>query len=485
MANDTKSTLISGVFYTALAKYSSVLVSLVVSGILARLLPPHDFGVMAIAMVVIAFFSIFSDMGIAPAIVQNKELDNQDYHQIFSFTFWLGLSLAVLFFIFSPLIASFYKSTELINICRLLAINLFFASINIVPNGLLFKEKRFKFLGMRTLVVQLLSGAIGVTAAFMGAGVYALIINPIFSAIALFIINYYQNPLRFHFKFKLASIQKIYNYSVYQFLFNIINYFSRNIDKLLIGKYMGMTPLGYYDKSYRLMMLPLDNITNVVSPVMHPVFSDLQNDLRALAQSYLKVLRVFAFLGFPLSVYLFFNAKELILIIFGDRWMPSVPIFEILALSVGFQVILSSSGAIFQASNSTIGLFISGVLSTILNVLAIVCGIFVFKSLEAVAIGITITFIINFFQCYIILFRFTLKARFLTFLSILVSPLLLTLLLGIVLSGVYFITKDLPLIVSLIIKTTATFIVSGCYIQIAGVYNIKELIHNVLKKYGK
>lgn len=485
MANDTKSTLISGVFYTALAKYSSVIVSLVVSGILARLLPPHDFGIIAIAMVIIAFFSIFSDLGIAPAIVQNKELDNHDYHQIFSFTFWLGLGLSVLFFLASPLIASFYKSAELTNICRLLAVNLFFASVNIVPNGLLFKEKRFKFLGMRTLVVQVLSGIAGVAAALMGAGVYALIINPIFSAIALFAINYYQNPLHFYFRFKMDSIRKIFDYSVYQFLFNIINYFSRNVDKLLIGKYLGMTPLGYYDKSYRLMMLPLDNITNVVSPVMHPVFSDLQNDLRALTQSYLKVLRVFAFLGFPLSIYLFFCAKELILLIFGAQWMPSVPIFETLALSVGFQVILSSSGAIFQASNSTIGLFISGLLSTILNVLAIVVGIFVFKSIEAVAIGITITFMINFFQCYIILFHFTLKERFSLFMQILISPLFLTLILGLVVGGLYFITKDLPLMVSLIIKTLATFIVFGCYIQIAGVYNIKELIHNVLKKYGK
>src|SRR5699024_4389501 len=105
----------------------------------------------------------------------------------------------------------------------------------------------------------------------------------------------------------IPSIRKIFKFSAYQFIFNIINYFSRNLDKLLIGKYMGMSPLGYYEKSYRLMMLPLQNITHVITPVMHPIFSDYQHDLNHLAGAYEKIIRLLAFIGLPLSVFLWFS----------------------------------------------------------------------------------------------------------------------------------------------------------------------------------
>ena len=101
------------------------------------------------------------------------------------------------------------------------------------------------------------------------------------------------------------------------------------------------------------MMLPLQNITHVISPVMHPIFADFQNDLSRLSDSYNKVVRFLAFIGFPLSVLLWFCSREIILIIFGEQWMPSVPVFQILSISVGIQVILSTSGSIFQAANDT------------------------------------------------------------------------------------------------------------------------------------
>lgn len=116
------------------------------------------------------------------------------------------------------------------------------------------------------------------------------------------------------------------------------------------------------------MMLPLQNIAYVISPVMHPIFSEMQHDLKQLGASYLKVVRLLAFIGLPLSAVLFFTAQELVLIIFGDQWEPSVPVFRILALSVGIQIVMSTSGSIFQAANATRMLFICGLFSATLNV---------------------------------------------------------------------------------------------------------------------
>ena len=139
---------------------------------------------------------------------------------------------------------------------------------------------------MRWLSVQVVGGAAAFSAAYAGTGIYALTINPVFSSLMLFVINYRQNPLSVHLKPGKAAVGKVFSFSAYQFSFQLLNYFSRNLDKLLMGRYMSLSQLGYYDKSYRLMMLPLQNIAYVVSPVMHPIFSEMQNDLRKLADSY-------------------------------------------------------------------------------------------------------------------------------------------------------------------------------------------------------
>ena len=276
MAGNLKSQLFSGVFYTALAKYSGVVISLVVAGVLARLLSPDEFGIVAIATVIIAFFNLFTDMGVSPAIVQHKTLTREELSDIFSFTVWTGIGISVLFFAASWLIADYYNSDILRTLCQLLSVNLFFASATIVPGALFYRNKEFKFIAVRSFVIQISAGAAAVTAALCGAGLYALIINPIVSSILIFAISYQRYPQRLRLTLGLTVLRKIFSYSAYQFLFNVINYFSRNLDKLLIGKYMGMSDLGYYEKSYRLMMLPLQNITQVITPVMHPIFSDFQ-----------------------------------------------------------------------------------------------------------------------------------------------------------------------------------------------------------------
>ena len=421
MANNIKHQLFSGVFYTALAKYSGIIISLVVAGILARLLSPDDFGVVAIATVIIAFFNLFTDMGISPAIVQHKSLTKEELSDIFSFTVWTGIGISILFFAASWLIAG---------------------------------------------------GAGAITAALCGAGLYALIINPILSSILIFVISYQRYPQRLRFTSGLKVLRKIFSYSAYQFLFNVINYFSRNLDKLLIGKYMSMSALGYYEKSYRLMMLPLQNITQVITPVMHPIFSDFQNDKEKLATSYERIVRFLSFIGLPLSVLLFFTAEEVTLIIFGDQWLPSVPVFRILALSVGIQIILSSSGSIFQAAGDTRSLFICGLFSSVLNVTGMLAGIFYFGTLTAVATCIVITFTINFVQCYWMMYRVTFQRNAWIFIRQLLSPLLVSLLITAFLTPVYYMMENMNIFATLIAKSFVSFIIFGTYMQVTHTYDI-------------
>lgn len=482
MANNIKGQLFSGIFYTALAKYSGVAISLLVAGVLARLLSPDDFGVVAIASVIIAFFNLFTDMGVSPAIVQHKSLTKEELSDIFSFTLWTGIGISVLFFAASWLIADYYESDILRTLCQLLSVNLFFASATIVPGALFYRNKEFKFIAVRSFVIQVAGGAAAVTAALCGAGLYALIINPILSSILIFAISYQRYPQRLRFTLGITVLRKIFSYSAYQFLFNVINYFSRNLDKLLIGKYMSMSDLGYYEKSYRLMMLPLQNITQVITPVMHPIFSDFQNDKGKLISSYERIVRFLSFIGLPLSVLLFFTAEEVTLIIFGDQWMPSVPVFRILALSVGIQIILSSSGSIFQAASDTRSLFVCGVFSSTLNVVGMLLGIFYFGTLTAIAACIVVTFTVNFAQCYWQMYRVTFRRSAWPFIRQLISPLTVSGLMTLFLVPMQYALTGMNIFVTVIIKSIVSFIIFGTYIQMTCEYDIIGKARSLIKK---
>lgn len=482
MANNIKSQLFSGVFYTALAKYSGVVISLVVAGILARLLSPDDFGIVAVATVIIAFFNLLTDMGVSPAIVQHKSLTKDDLSDIFSFTIWTGIGISILFFASSWIIADYYQSDTLRILCQLLSVNLFFASATIVPGAMFYRNKEFKFIAIRSFVIQISAGAAAVTAALCGAGLYALIINPIVSSVLIFVISFQRYPQRLRFTLGLRVLRKIFSYSAYQFLFNVINYFSRNLDKLLIGKYMSMSDLGYYEKSYRLMMLPLQNITQVITPVMHPIFSDFQNDKGKLLSSYERIVRFLAFIGLPLSVLLFFTAEEVTLIIFGDQWMPSVPVFRILSLSVGIQIILSSSGSIFQAAGDTRSLFVCGVFSSAFNVAGILLGIFHFGTLTAVASCIVVTFTINFIQCYWQMYRVTFRQSAWPFIRQLISPLVISILIALVLIPMQYALEGMNIFVTIIAKGIVSFIIFGIYIQMTHEYDMISKVRSLRKK---
>ncbi len=473
-----KQQILSGVFYTAIAKYSSILISLLVTAVLARLLSPDEFGIVAVATVIINFFGIFTNIGFSSAIIQNKELTQEDLNNIYTFTLWLGGALSGLFFLSSWSIADYYHNEQLTVICQLLAVSLFFSSAAIVPNTLFFKDKKFKFIAYRTFFIQVVTGLLAVAAALAGAGLYTLTIQPIFSSLLIYIVSLQKYPHRLRFTSGVESVKKIWSYSMYQFLFNLVNYFTRNLDKLLIGKYMGMNPLGYYEKSYRLMMLPLQNITFVITPVIHPVLSEYQNDMQQLSHAHERIVRLLSFIGYPLGLFLYFCAEEWVLLFFGTQWYPSIPIFRILSLTVGIQLLLSTSGSFYQAGNDTRSMFICGLFSSTTGIAGTLVGIFYFGSLEATAWCILVSFFLSFVQCYWQLYHRMFHKKLRHFFHIQLSPLVLSCIIGCALYAVTRYIKCGNIIALLTVKTIVSGILWILYIQYIQKYNIFAKVKN-------
>lgn len=395
-----KKELTKGVFWIALAKYSGIFVSLGITAILARHVSPAAFGTMAIASVIMAFLDIFSDMGLGVAIVQFKDLTKNQINSLFTVSVALAIVLTAILFGSSSLIAEFYKDPTLTNIIRWLCICLFFKALNIIPNGMMLKNKKFKAIAIRTLCFQVISGGAACWMAFSGWGIYALLISPIVSAIGVFGYNFYNYPQRPVLPIDLDAVKRVWSYSMYQFLFSIINYFSRNADSLIIGKSFSMKELGYYDKSYRLMQLPLQNITFVITPVLHPILSSLQDNKEELSAKNIHLTRILSQISFPLGIILFFCASPIIMIIFGKNWIPAIPVFQILAISVPLQVMTSTSGSIFQAAGQTKHLFYCGLQSSICTVGAFIIAAVLFRTIESMAWAWVISSTINFIFVY-------------------------------------------------------------------------------------
>ena len=400
--------LFTGTVYTAIAKYLSLIVSLVVTAILSRILLPADFAIVAIATVFIGFISLITGNGLLPAIVQNKDLTNADIENLYSFTIYIGGVAAVLFLLLSFCIADFYLESRLLGICQLLSLNILFSVFNIVPNALFFRNKEFKFVAIRTIIINTIVGTIAIFSALYGFGIYSLLINPILGSLLIYLVSFYYKPIAFKWKPQYVSLKKVLSFSTYQILFNILNYSYRNIDKLLIGRYMSMVSLGYYEKSYRLMMLPLENISSIINPVLHPMLADYQNNIRFIKGKYINIISFSAYIGFVLSAVLFFCSKEVVYILFGPQWAPSVPVFKVFALSIGIQIIQSAVGAVFQATNQVRPMCYAGLIVFVTTLFSIVVGLFL-GTLVKLAFCIVLSFYLAFFIYHLALFRYVFK----------------------------------------------------------------------------
>ena len=387
----------AGFLFTGVAKFSNLIIYLLVNAILSRLLTPEEYGVVSIVQVFILFFQLFVEAGMGPAIIQNKKLTDRDHSVLFNFSLIIAITLAILYGLFGYVLSNIYSNRIYISLSWLQTISILFNGLNVVPTAILNKKKKFKEVNFNFIIANMFSGLGGVLSAVAGLGVYSLIISSIILTFLSFILNFRKSNTKLVKEWDSSVLQDILGFSMNQFSFNFINYFSRNADNILIGRYIGPAALGNYSKAYQLLMMPNNILLGIINPVLQPVLSDYQNDVSLIRETYFKILRLLALVGVSLSVFLSVFSKEIILFLFGNQWGLAVFPFRVLATTVWVQMTLSSTGAIFQARNKTRDLLTTGIYSAIILVTSIVVGI-VIGDLNSVAISLTVGFYINYFM---------------------------------------------------------------------------------------
>ena len=437
-------------YINAAARYSTLFLGMLFNAVLARILTPEDFGIVAITVVFTTFFSLLSDMGLGAGIIQNKDLSEDDVASIFAFSLRLGIVLSVLFAVFSFPMAHFYGKAELVPVGMLISIQLLFNTLNVVPNALLLKQKEFKKVALRILCACLLSGGVGIGLAAAGLRYYALVIQAITQAAFIFGWNYFSTRPRLAGSVNRNSLDKIRSYSGYLFGFNLINYFARNTDNLLIGKVMGAAPLGYYDKSYKLMLYPVNNLTHVITPVLHPILSEYQKDKDYIYDKYLQVVKVLSLLGAFITPFVWFSSTEIIRILYGTQWDAAIPCLRWMSLAMWAQMILSSAGTIFQSLGDTRRLLWSGSMNAVLVVAFIIAGL-VEGNIAAVARNVAFAYNLQFVATFYILVHLSFGLRCRDFLKRLVPDLCIMLVVALAGFGSSLLPEQ-PIVLSFIIK---------------------------------
>lgn len=400
----------------AIGKFSTIFLNLAVNAVLARILSAEDYGVVAVITVFSTFFTTFSDMGFGAAIIQKKDLTQEDVSNIFSFTGYVAVSLAAVFLLLAYPISLFYGNPVYVTLGAMLSVSLFFNALNMVPNGMMNRDKRFVQIAVRTVVVYLGAAVCTIFLAFAGLRYYALAIQAILTALFNFLWNYLQTRPKFRFRFQPESIKKVLNYSGFQFAFNIVNYFSRNLDNLLTGKFIGSAALGYYNKAYNLMLYPVNNLTGIVSPVLHPILSDYQDQPKVIYEKYMKLVKLLASMGILIAPVCYLAGKEAIEILYGADWHDSILCFQLLSLAIIPQMINSSAGAIFQAINQTKLLFLNSCINTTITVIAILIGIFAGGDIVVLSLCVAIAYNIHFVTAFTMMVKLGFRFRLADFL---------------------------------------------------------------------
>jgi O-antigen/teichoic acid export membrane protein len=300
-----------------------------------------------------AFVGIFSDFGLSSALIQRKEINNE----LLSSVFWIGVLLGVLLTLFfaicAPLIAAFYSEPQLIPIIVVLSTTFFIGSLSNTQIALLTKNMNFKALAIISVCAVAVSGTVAVLLAFSGYGVWSLVWNAIVAAGVTVALSWMYSRWVPRVFLALQQVRQVIRFGANLTGFSFVNYFSRNLDNLLIGRFLGTASLGIYNLAYVLLLFPLENISTVFGRVMFPALSLVHDDKKKVRDSYIIANRHIASISFPLMALLFATAPQLVRVVYGLKWEGAIPLIQILALVGLLHSIATTTGWIFMSQGRT------------------------------------------------------------------------------------------------------------------------------------
>jgi O-antigen/teichoic acid export membrane protein len=327
-----KQQAIRGTIWSLIQRWGSQGITLVVFLLLARLLEPQAFGLIALATVVISFVQAFTDQGFWDAIVQRRNLEPEYLDTAFWVNISIGILLTLITVATAGFIAQFFREPALTPVIRWLSLTFLVTALSSVQGALLTRELKFKVIAMRRLLGIFVGGITGVIMALLGFGVWSLVGKQIVDAVVNVVVLWNVSNWRPGFQISLHHCKELFSYGVNVVGFRILSFFNRRSGEFLIGYFLGSITLGYYTIAYRVLSIFIEVMIGTIQRIAFPIFSRMKPNPDKLRQAYFEAIQLTSLVAFPAFLALSALAPEIVVVVFGDQWKPSIPVMQVLGL---------------------------------------------------------------------------------------------------------------------------------------------------------
>ena len=366
--------VLAGSRWTASGQVAVQATRFLVQIVLARLLAPEDFGLLAVALVTIQFLDKAMDFGTGSALIQRKNLPDKLINTVFLFNVLFGALLALMLFFSSPIVASAFGSPDADAVLRVMSIALIFTAFGNVQQALLRRRLQFRSLALITMVSAFANAIVAIPLAALGAQVWALVAGQISLSVTASLGAHLASGWRVSRGGDIAGLLSLRKFSVNLAIFNLFSFALRNSDKLIVGRFLGVRALGIYAVAERVLIYPQTIIANSLTQVLFPALARTQTNKRSLQRGVFRAVGATTLITFPVMVGIATVAEPFTLAFLGSRWSEIVPLILVLGPTAALGSIALTTGTIFTAVGQTRVLLYWGLFSNTLLVVAFLIG---------------------------------------------------------------------------------------------------------------
>lgn len=350
---DLEKKAIKGVGWSALEKWGGQTISLLTFLALSRLLNPEDFGLIAFATVFIAFSQVFLDQGFSAAIVQREGLEQDHLNTAFWTSMMMGLILMIVMTSLANWIAVIFGYIQLTGFLRWMSPVFILAALSSTQQAILQRQLAFNKLAKRSLIAVVSGGSIGVGSALLGLGVWSLVLQMLTTHAVGAIVLWRVSDWQPEFKFSRSHFEELFTFGINIVGSRALDFFNRRADDFLIGYFLGPVALGYYVVAYRFLQVMIKLLTGVTNTVAFPAFSRLQDEPMRMRKSFYTVTQYTSLVAFPVFLGMAVLAPEIVQVVFGSKWSPSVPVMQVLGFIGVLHSVLYFNGSVILAKGKS------------------------------------------------------------------------------------------------------------------------------------
>jgi PST family polysaccharide transporter len=394
---------VRGASFMSFSRVAGIGLRFISTGILARLISRDDFGLFAMTAVITGFLTIFTDVGLTQATIQRQEINHRQISTLFWINVALGLVLAGIFALSAPFVAAFYEQPDLLKMIPALSLSFVFGSLGLQHIALLTRNLRYPLLAGVEIFSSLAGVVVAVAMAMAGMGYWSLVGLAVAPAIAKSAAAWIALRWVPSLPSRGNGVKSMLKFGGDVLGFNVVNYFSRQADKVLVAKFCGAVPVAYYDKAYSLLLMPVGQINGPLGSVSIPALSRLQNEPDRFRRYFLNAIMLVCSLSMPVIAAITLFADEVVRVWLGPEWASSADLFRLLAAAALVGGISNPAGWVLISLGLTKRYRWLGIANSAVIVAAFVIGLLLGPkeagqegSLRGVAIAYSVSMLLNF-----------------------------------------------------------------------------------------